>query len=556
MATGFLTTACLCLLLGQGAGDVIYTNQRNHAIPVTIQEAVRSNIREVLLYSSTDQGRNWQQAGIIPPTKKEFAFYSPGDGTYWFRVAFVNKQGAQEPDDKSLMNGPPDLKMVIDTLKPIVRTLQVQRDGAEVYINWDVQEDHPDLSRDGLRLDYHVKDELVETWKPIPCQPGLKGQGRFSPAEAKALEIRLTVRDLAGNQSYSLREVSGTIAAAGFKEPVAPQFPDGPSYNGPAVPNFPKSNEPIKPLPPPVNNDVLGLKPPPTVSPIMPPLTKEIPQEKVVADSRIPPPPITPPMGVAPLGKEPSRDLLDVKPIAQAAPSRKLAPLQYVNQHQVMLEYELRRVGPSGIGGIEVWLTKDEGETWEPFAADEDTQSGAMQSRQKRKFDLRDATDRPFADGVYGLSLVVKSRAGLGKRPRPGDAPELRIEIDTQPPEAQLYMPVADPQHPDQVLIKWSAHDKNLAERPIHLEYSARSDGEWLPIKLDVENSGRFTNERVTGDYSWKVPPGTPLQVYLRLRVRDKAGNERVLVTPQPQYVDLTEPEGALIGVQAQSKAP
>ena len=81
MATGFLTTACWCLLLSQGASDVIYTNQRNHAIPVNIQEAVRPNIREVLLYTSTDQGRNWQQAGIIPPTKKEFAFYSPGDGT-------------------------------------------------------------------------------------------------------------------------------------------------------------------------------------------------------------------------------------------------------------------------------------------------------------------------------------------------------------------------------------------------------------------------------------------------------------------------------------------
>jgi hypothetical protein len=183
-------------------------------------------------------------------------------------------------------------------------------------------------------------------------------------------------------------------------------------------------------------------------------------------------------------------------------------------------------------------------------------QSGAVNRRQQRKFDLRDAGDRPFADGIYGLSLVVKNRAGMGKKPRPGDAPEIRIEVDTQLPEAQLFMPVADPQNQDRVLIKWSAKDKNLIDHPISLEYAVRPDGDWQPIKLDLENSGKFTNERVTGDFSWKVPDNTPVQVYLRMRVRDKAGNERVLVTPQPQFVDLTEPEGALIGVQPNTKKP
>ena len=273
------------------------------------------------------------------------------------------------------------------------------------------------------------------------------------------------------------------------------------------------------------------------------------PNEKVIADSSLPPPVIAPKVGpkeIAP-GVQPSKDgQFDGKPIANSVPAKKpLAPLQYVNQHQVMLEYELKRVGPSGIGGIEVWLTKDDGETWEPFAADEDVQSGAVNRRQQRKFDLRDAGDRPFADGIYGLSLVVKNRAGMGKKPRPGDAPELRIEIDTQLPDAQLFMPIADPQNPDHVMIKWSAKDKNLIDRPICLEYAVRPDGDWQPIKLDLENTGRFTNDRVTGDFSWKVPANTPVQVYLRMRVRDKAGNERVLVTPQPQFVDLTEPEGA-----------
>jgi hypothetical protein len=294
---------------------------------------------------------------------------------------------------------------------------------------------------------------------------------------------------------------------------------------------------------------------------IAPPPPKENPGEKVVADSRFPPPPIEPPKIAPPPLREgpppplpgglapPPREMpIDGKPIATAMHQRKpLPPIQYVNQHQVMLEYELRRVGPSGIGGIELWLTRDDGETWEPYAADEDTHASALNNRQKRKFDLRDATDRPFADGVYGLTLVVKNRAGMGKKPRPGDVPEIRIEIDTTLPIAKLFQPIADPQQPDQVLLRWIAQDKNLIPAPICLEYAEKADGPWQPIATDLENSGR---------YSWKLSPAVPVQVYLRVRVSDKAGNVSVGVTQQPQFVDFTEPEGALIGVLPQGKAP
>src|SRR6185436_11732048 len=102
-----------------------------------------------------------------------------------------------------------------------------------------------------------------------------------------------------------------------------------------------------------------------------------------------------------------------------------------------------------------------------------------------------------------------------GKKPRPGDAPEMRVEIDTQAPTIGLFQPVADPQRPDQLLLRWTARDKNLGATPIHLEYSDQRDGPWLPIKLDAENTGRYANQHVTGDFSWKVPPNIPVQVFL-----------------------------------------
>ena len=43
--------------------------------------------------------------------------------------------------------------------------------------------------------------------------------------------------------------------------------------------------------------------------------------------------------------------------------------LHHINQHAIKLQYELKRVGPSGIGGVEIWLTKDDGaQGWEAYA--------------------------------------------------------------------------------------------------------------------------------------------------------------------------------------------
>jgi hypothetical protein len=583
MATGFLASALMCLMLGQNPGDTLYFNLRNHRVPVTVPPALQADIRELLLYASTDQGRTWSLvAQPITADKDHFAFYAPGDGNYWLRVVEVHRNGAQVPDDRGIKTGPPNMKLVIDTVKPIIKSFQVQRLDDDVYVSWELQEDN--LDPNGMRLEFQTKNALIDQWKAIPIQAALQGHARFNPGTKQPLSLRLTVRDLAKNESWSLKELAGTLMPANFSTAQDPAV-------GPVLPQEivvqPEGPKPyIAPMPPPVAIEITMPKaqieittprtqfggPGGVVLP--PPLPKERVGEKVVADSTLPPPPPTKapqPLGGigAPAGGFPSvggvqapphEAPIDVKTIANPASARRLPPIKHVNEHQIMLEYELKRVGPSGIGGIEVWLTKDDGLTWEPFAVDPDVQSGTVTRRQQRKFDMRDAGDRPFPDGIYGLSLVVKSRAGIGRKPRPGDVPEIRIEIDTKLPDAQLFMPVADPQNPDQILLKWNAFDKNLADRPINLEYAERLDGEWLPIQLNMENTGRYATERVgreqfvkgsvTGDYSWKVPPNTPLQVYLRMRVRDRAGNERIIVTERPQFVDLTEPEGHITGVE------
>jgi hypothetical protein len=152
-------------------------------------------------------------------------------------------------------------------------------------------------------------------------------------------------------------------------------------------------------------------------------------------------------------------------------------------------------------------------------------------------------------EGIFGLRLVVGSRAGLGRRPpQSGDLPQMRIAVDTTPPAAKLFPPQPDPQRRDALILTWTAKDNNdLASNPITLQWADRPDGVWRPIATDMSNSGRFT---------WILNDNIPYRVYLRLSVRDTAGNVTVDETPEAVLIDLHEPEGQLLGIAGVAKRP
>ncbi len=227
--------------------------------------------------------------------------------------------------------------------------------------------------------------------------------------------------------------------------------------------------------------------------------------------------------------------------VPSAANRKPLPPLQYVNHPEVVLEYELTKVGPSGVGSVDLWWTRDDGLSWERYADDPTIQGTTQNGRHQRIVELP-------GDGVFGFILVVKSKAGLGKAPpRAGEAPEIRVEVDTVAPVAQLFSPAPDPQRPNALILKWFAKDNNLTNNPITLEWTEKREGPWEPIAIKIPNNGR---------HSWQLPDRLPVQVYMRLRVQDLAGNESAAVTSEPQMVDLSEPEGRLINVSVTPRRP
>src|SRR5262249_13724603 len=200
MSSGTLTLTCL-LLLGQIPSDVVVTNQRNHRIPFgPVPPEQRQEIREVLLFASRDQGKMWQQVAVAKPDQDGFAFYAPDDGMYWFRAAIVNRQGKQEPEN--IYEGPPNQKMLIDSVKPIVRILSAQRVGDEIAVAWEIREENPDLK--SLQLEFRAKDGQ---WSAVPINPSLKGETRFAPRTPATVELRMQIKDVAGNIGFAPAEV-------------------------------------------------------------------------------------------------------------------------------------------------------------------------------------------------------------------------------------------------------------------------------------------------------------------------------------------------------------
>jgi hypothetical protein len=209
-----------------------------------------------------------------------------------------------------------------------------------------------------------------------------------------------------------------------------------------------------------------------------------------------------------------------------------------VKRRQITIDYEVTKYGPSGVKSVELYVTRDDGRNWLRCDGEDNINAPApVESRGAPGSLKRSLTVELQADGPYGFYLIVKSGAGLGKPPPQNgiDVPQIRIEVDTTAPKADLFEPRPHPTRRDSLVLSWTASDNKLGPTPITLQWAERPDGDWQPI-----GGGELPN---TGEYVWQVPSNVPPHVYLRLLVRDMAGNESVAQTAQPVLVDLNEPE-------------
>lgn len=484
MGSGFTVIAWLALLATTqpSASEISYMNDREFSIPITLPDdpGERANLERLFLYVSSDGGKSWRREKTATPKHDSFTYLAPEDGVYWFSVQTEDKQKKLKPPDISAE--PPALKVVVDTRKPSIR-LTAERQGELVTVTWDIREENPDLS--SFKLEYRMGDS--PTWYGVAVTPpSLSGQHKLMVNNAAAVSVRLHMEDYAHNLGTALAdavEVATPVAQLVTRDPATPQ--------GLSVP---------------------PVRPPAASAPPGPAVAAEEPKQKPIAKTWVPAPNATYSPAAAP----------STTATASASKSKTVVGplLRHTNQRRIALNYEAK-TGPSGIGIVQLWMTRDEGRTWQKMAE-------TVEAKPPFPIEL------PSDDGIYGFILVVRSKAGLGRPdPRPGDAPDVRVELDTTPPEGELTKVEADPRRKDMLFLMWKAQDKNLTQAPITLKWTDKPGGEWKVIAENLPN---------TGKHPWIMPEGLPYQVYLKMEIRDLAGNVSVAESEEPVVIDLQEP--------------
>lgn len=491
----------LCGVLGIAAppaAQPVCTSKAKFRIPFQFdsEEMARLGAVEIQLHVSTDQGRRWQHAQSVSPAEGRFTFEAPGEGHFTFAVRTVDAQNQFHPAGP-LQGG---LQVVVDQTPP---TLQLQlRESApgEVELTWSAADDYLDLA--SLRLEF--LDANTPNWQPVGITPAESGRTKWSVSQGGRVLVRGTVADRAGTNASA--EAATTLQAA------------RPGQAQPAMPDF---SQPVAgPRPPAVPGEGLA----------------NIPSTRIVPPGTMPTTlmPIIQPLPVG--GQSPARIIAGFPPEAQAQPATRNTAAQTksnsegarrVNTTKFNINYQVDEVGPSGVGGVDLYITEDHGGKWFLYGTDEDRQSPI-------------AVEVP-RDGQYGFALRARSGVGLAQDPpQPGDVPAINVIVDRRPPQVELK-PLRQV-NPRQIEIAWTATDEALADLPIAISCAERPTGPWRQITGWRENDGQFT---------WTIDAQASQHIYVRLEVRDAAGNIARVDAPEPLIVDLTRPTARIVDVES-----
>jgi hypothetical protein len=536
MGMGAIVWTCLALTVHQSPTKEYFINARNLQFKFHVDEKRRNEVKAMTLLVSTDNGKNWVTADHKQATDKALEYRAPSDGCYWFILQELNQAEQRNPANPSRVR--PHQIVWIDTVAPQVTVTTERLASGGIHAEWKVTEPYPDAH--SLRLEYHTRAMPDGQFTPLGVMPALEGRHEFNPGRDGQLgevQVRVQVKDQAGNVGQNVAVVAAPAPAVGAAGGATAAATEGSAFNLIPAARSDQTNPPGQ------------LTSRQTARPAL----ESSPQPFVAAANSVAPP--TPPAelsrtGSPPLGTLPVASSEQPSPPAGGTPAAAAnAPaIKIVKTREVRLDFTVAKVGPSGLGNADVYVTLDKGGSWKKLP-------GETPISLPPHTDLHGSepisgsvgVQLPAEGTIYGFIVAVKSKAGLAPPPpKAGDAPEILVELDTTAPQAKLFKPFADPSQANTLTLSWAATDRNLADNPIVLEWSEQRDGPWSAI-----GGGPLPN---SGQFAWHLPAQTPSRVFLRLTVRDLAGNEARAQTKEPELIDLSVPQTKIIGLGAGSR--
>lgn len=536
-----------------------FLNKPHVHLPIEIDGNYRTQISSLVLYAKEGANGAWSLRDKAAPMQTSFTFKAPHDGEYWFRIVAIDNQGRSHPDD--LAKDPQDAVVVIvDTTVPGLDIAYLGNAPEGQIIQCDTRDANPDLLK--TRFYYQTRDQVWRSLEPLPDQPNVF----CVPAQAALTNfIRIVATDLAGNSNARTLNLSELAVAAPKTAPRSPQpAAMQPPVMQPAMPAVavapPIMQQPATPQiaaappsmqPTPVATPIATVVTAPNVavpSPIIVETTSSdearspLPQRiNVISSTPIQTPPTPVVITNGPASGGPSLDTPPAIKSAPAAPSAiettsgtmsKQTPpvaMQIVGNTQVYLNYAVENVGASGVGKMEIFATSDRGQSWKKVAEEN-------QGKNPVQVNLP-------GEGTFGLKAVVSNGRGFGAQPpQAADPADWWVEVDTTKPKATITgIRPGGANEAGSVHIFWQAEDKNLNQDSVELYYAPSREGPWSPIGKNLKNNGQ---------HRWQPPVEVGAHVFIRLLVRDTAGNIGLSETTQPVPLDdMSRPRIRLLTV-------
>jgi len=510
---------------------------------------------EVQLFVSANRGASWIPAGAVRPEAGKIIYRAAKDGEYWFCVRTKDVSGNIRPSGIKT----PGLRVLVDTAKPKLRFDVWRGINGDVTARWDVSD--PSLDPQSLKVEFR-RSGANDAWTPLTVNhrpsdlPSTSCLDSVTWNTAMPVEVRVAIRDTAGNVAQQTSRVSASSATVGPRR-SAGDFASPPTTaaqaSQPRQPNpaarstpWPAVNAPTRPLstntgqPRSANSTSAGGA---FINPFRALGSLNRPLGETTNDGMFRNPasrsgalgsgPLRPrdATGISAPGSRdatwPTNPRTNNVPIwAASVPEGK--PKWLVNTSSFELSYDLGAVPQADLRAVELWGTRDGGQSWRRFAVDEDRRSPIVV--------------RTEGEGVYGFRLLQQRQNGpVELPPRRGESPDLWVEVDRTAPFCQLtQVDQFGGVRGNQLIISWEARDPNLAQRPVTLKYSHLPSGPWRTIESGLEN---------TGSYVWLMKGGVPAKIYFRLEVRDTAENVGVFeASERAVEPDRAPPQGRLHG--------
>lgn len=541
----------------------IVMRQTTFQIPFTVKQNAPVP-KEIQLHISTDRGGSWKMYDRASPDAKQFSFRAATDGEYWFSLRTIEADGRQNPPGPALR---PGMRVVVDTAEPKFDFDATVGPSGEVKANWRATD--PSLATDTLKIEYQPAGG--GTWQPIaidrrsdPASPAsTAGQLTWWPdTNSRVIHVRAEISDRAGNKAVMNRRLfltkvgggnnaanSAVAGAPGSVQQGAARTEEGiawapgsqsanagvPAVTGGVSQWLASSGRNRAPQSggtggTPVENPyVQSSKPltdlgsyPSVESQTQPRVTRQV-TTGINSDP-------------APAPKGNNTAAGNSTPAGNGTPAKnEQAPArpQMTNKNKFQLDYDVDAVGPSGIAEVQLWGTNDQGQTWTKWQTDADKQSPMDISVPK--------------EGNFGFRIVVIGNNGLsGHPPQNGEPADLCVGVDTTAPTVRLTSAIyGEGEHAGQLDIRWEATDASLGERPVTLQFSENHDGPWSTIASGIPN---------TGQYYWQVESRIPAKIFLRIEVRDEAGNMGEFQVAEPVNTSGLVPQAHIKGLRSASR--